>query len=106
MLNVPLYRDKPCKRKVWQYEKADYWGMRGFLASADWSRAFKSENPEEKYAPMSPTSSQTQWRSTYLGSLSLRKPETRFERTATTEEASLVYETEETEHQRKQGQVQ
>ena len=46
-LNVPLYRDKPYKRKVWQYEKADYWGMRGFLASADWSRAFKSEDPED-----------------------------------------------------------
>ena len=46
-LNMPLYRDKPYKRKVWQYDKADYWGMRGFLASADWSRAFQPEDPED-----------------------------------------------------------
>jgi len=46
-LQVPLLRDKPYKRKVWQYNKADYWGMRGFLAAADWPLAFKSNNPDE-----------------------------------------------------------
>jgi len=45
-LNVPLYRDRPYKRRVWQYDKADYWGMRGFLSSADWSHALKSSDPE------------------------------------------------------------
>ncbi len=47
-LNVPLYRDKPYKRKILlQYEKIDHLGMRGFLVSADWSLAFKSEDPED-----------------------------------------------------------
>ena len=47
-LNVSLYRDKPYSREVWQYEKADYWGMRGFLSSADWSLALHSDDdPEE-----------------------------------------------------------
>lgn len=46
-MNVPLYRDKPYKRKVWQYDKADHWGMRGFLASANWSRAIHPDDPEE-----------------------------------------------------------
>ena len=45
-LNVPLYRDKPYNCKVWQYKKADYWGMRGFIASAEWSLAFHSDDPE------------------------------------------------------------
>ena len=45
-LNMPLYRDQPYKRKVWQYDKADYWGMRGFIASTNWSLVFQPDDPE------------------------------------------------------------
>ena len=44
---MPLYRDNPYNRKVWQYKKADFRGMRGFLASADWSLAFHSDDDPE-----------------------------------------------------------
>ena len=45
-LNVPLDRDKPYQCKVWQYDRADFWEMRGFLTSADWSTALHTEDPE------------------------------------------------------------
>ena len=39
-------RDKPHRRKVWTYDKADYWEMRGYLASTDWSSIFMKKDPE------------------------------------------------------------
>ena len=46
-LNVPIDMDKPYQRKVWWYDKTNFWEMRGFLASADWSSALHTEDPEE-----------------------------------------------------------
>jgi hypothetical protein len=46
-LDVPVYRDKPYKRKVWQYNKADYWGMRAHLSSTDWPKVFNTKDPEK-----------------------------------------------------------
>ena len=46
-LNIPLHRDRPYQRKVWQYDKADFWEMRGFLASADWNEALHTGDLEE-----------------------------------------------------------
>ena len=46
-LDVPIFRDRPYKRKVWRYDKADYWGMRGYLSSTDWSRVFHTNDPEQ-----------------------------------------------------------
>ena len=59
-LNVPLYRDKIYKRKVWQYEEADYWGMR--LVSSHQQTGLVPSNlkTQKLYALMSPTSSQMQ----------------------------------------------
>lgn len=45
-LDVPVYRDEPYKRKVWRYDQADYWGMRGHLASTDWPSIFQEKDPE------------------------------------------------------------
>ena len=45
-LDLPAYRDKPYKRKVWQYDKANYWGMRGFISRTDWRKVFCEEDPE------------------------------------------------------------
>ena len=45
-LDVPVYRDKPYKRNVWRYNLADYWGMRGHLASTDWPSVFQEKDPE------------------------------------------------------------
>ncbi|XP_019618294.1 PREDICTED: ATP-binding cassette sub-family A member 1-like [Branchiostoma belcheri] len=46
-IDVPIYRDKPYRRKVWQYDKADYWGLRGYLSSAEWRDAFQGDDPEQ-----------------------------------------------------------
>ncbi|KAI8518904.1 hypothetical protein Bbelb_021610 [Branchiostoma belcheri] len=46
-IDVPIYRDKPYRRKVWQYDKADYWGLRGSLSSAEWRDAFQGDDPEQ-----------------------------------------------------------
>jgi len=46
-IDIPAYRDKPYKRKVWCYNKANYWDMRGHLASTDWSAVFSDNNPED-----------------------------------------------------------
>jgi hypothetical protein len=46
-LEVPVYRDKPYKRKVWRYDQADYWGMRGYLSSTDWPSVFQENDPEK-----------------------------------------------------------
>ena len=35
-LDVPTFRDKPYKRKVWCYNKADYWSMRGYISSTNY----------------------------------------------------------------------
>ena len=45
-LDVSSDRDKPYQRKVW-CDKANFWEMRGFLASADWSLALHTDDPEE-----------------------------------------------------------
>ena len=45
-LDVPLHRDKPYRRKVWHYDKADYWGMRGYPSSVNCSHAIQFD-PEE-----------------------------------------------------------
>ena len=45
-LEVPVYRDKPYQRNVWRYDQADYWGMRGHLASTDWPSVFQKKDPE------------------------------------------------------------
>ena len=42
-LDVPVYRDKPYKRNVWRYDQADFWGMRGHLASTDWPSVFQEK---------------------------------------------------------------
>ncbi|CAH3015576.1 unnamed protein product, partial [Porites evermanni] len=40
-LQVPIYRDRPYRRRVWRYDKADYWDMRGYISSADWPSVFR-----------------------------------------------------------------
>ena len=48
-LDISASRDKPYKRKVWCYEKANFWDMRGHLSSTDWSTLFKDyDNDPEK----------------------------------------------------------
>ena len=42
-LDIPVSRDKPYRRKVWRYDKADYWGMRGHLSSVDWNQALLTD---------------------------------------------------------------
>lgn len=32
-LNLPANREKPCKRKVWQYNKANYWEMQEIISA-------------------------------------------------------------------------
>lgn len=32
---ISAFRDKPCKKKVWCYEKANFWDMRGYLSSVN-----------------------------------------------------------------------
>lgn len=46
-LDVPVYRDKPYRRKVWSYDKANFWDMRGHLTSTDWPNIFKEKDPEK-----------------------------------------------------------
>ena len=45
-LKVPVFRDKPYKRKVWCYEKASFWDMRGYLSDVDWPSVFKENNSD------------------------------------------------------------
>ena len=40
------FRDKPYKRKVWQYDKADFWEMRAHFSSINWSEVFNDKDPE------------------------------------------------------------
>ena len=48
-LDISASRDKPYKRKVWCYEKANFWDMKGHLSSTDWSTLFKDyDNDPEK----------------------------------------------------------
>ena len=48
-LEISASYDKPNKRKVWCYEKANFRDMRGYLLSIDWSALFKdNDNDPEK----------------------------------------------------------
>ena len=42
-IEVPVFRDKPYRRKVWRYDKADYWGMRGHFSSLNWNQALHTD---------------------------------------------------------------
>ena len=46
-LNIPVFRDKPYQRQVWLYDQADYWEMRGYISSTDWSQVFLEKDPEK-----------------------------------------------------------
>ena len=41
--DVPVFQDKPLKRKVWRHDKADYWGMRGHLSFDNWTQALQTD---------------------------------------------------------------
>ena len=45
-LDVAAFRDKPYQRRVWQYDKANYWEMRGYFTSVNWSGVFQEKDPE------------------------------------------------------------
>ena len=40
-LRVPTTEYRSYRRRVWRYDKADYWGMRGYISSADWPSVFR-----------------------------------------------------------------
>ena len=46
-LNVHVFRDKPYRRKVWLYDQADNWEMRGYISSTDWSQVFLEKDPNK-----------------------------------------------------------
>ncbi|XP_071478923.1 uncharacterized protein [Diadema antillarum] len=50
VMDVANYRlpitSKPAKRKIWQYDKADWDGMRSFLSEADWSSLSKAHSAD------------------------------------------------------------
>ena len=42
-----VLRDRPYRRKVWKYNHADFWGMRGYFSEDNWNEVFSSNDPEE-----------------------------------------------------------
>ena len=46
-LNCASTQGQTYQRKVWQYDKAYFREIRGFLASTDWSKALHTEDPEQ-----------------------------------------------------------
>ena len=46
-IKKPVYCEKPYRRKVWKYNHADFWGMRGHFSNYDWDAVFESNDPEE-----------------------------------------------------------
>lgn len=45
-LKISVFRDKPYKRRVRRYDKAQFWEMRGYLTSINWSSVFKEKDLE------------------------------------------------------------
>ena len=46
-VDTPAHRDRPYQRKVWRYDKADFWNIKGHLSSVNWTQIFSDQDPEK-----------------------------------------------------------
>ena len=71
-LQVPVFRDKPYRRKVWSYDRTNFWDMRGHLSSVNWS-GILNNNALRRHVPKLPRPFVRPWTCTFQAKQLLRR---------------------------------